>query len=72
MDFQLLYARIWCRQDISGDDKTVQQNAINYIKECIDIAAQIGAPVFGDLCIQRLVRQDGKFEQRKRGIQPSI
>ncbi|MBS1749759.1 MAG: sugar phosphate isomerase/epimerase [Bacteroidetes bacterium] len=34
-------------RDISGDDKTVQQNAINYIKECIDIAAQIGAPVFG-------------------------
>lgn len=34
-------------RDISGDDKSLQQNAIDYIKECIDIAVQIGAPVVG-------------------------
>lgn len=34
-------------RDISADDKTLQQNAIDYIKVCIDIAAQIGAPVLG-------------------------
>ncbi len=34
-------------RDISGDDRSIQQNAINYIHDCINIAAQIGAPVFG-------------------------
>lgn len=34
-------------RDISSDDKNIQQHALNYIKDCIDIAAQIGAPVFG-------------------------
>lgn len=34
-------------RDISSNDRSIQQNAINYIQDCINIAVQIGAPVFG-------------------------
>jgi D-psicose/D-tagatose/L-ribulose 3-epimerase len=32
-------------RDISSDDESVRQQGVDYIKTCIDIAAQLGSPM---------------------------